>query len=254
MLREQGSAIEIQRRYYTDTAQRYEHMHALEGAADPACIARIAPFFAGAGISSILEVGTANGCGLRNLRTTFPNAFVCGLEPVPALLAQAGPLGHRAGVSLIRGSGEQLPFADESFDAVCEFSVLHHVPDPGLVVQEMLRVARKVVLIADSNRFGQGRIPVRWLKLALYKVGLWKAFNFMRTRGKGYMITEGDGLAYSYSVYDSYPLVRAWTDDIIQMPSSPSNSASWFHPLLTSGGVYLFAFRRNADQQANSHR
>lgn len=244
MFREHDPAVEIQRRYYTETAQRYEYMHALEGAADPACLALITPFLAGAGINSILEVGTANGRGLRNLKTTFPKAFVCGLEPVPALLAQAGPLGHRTGVSLIQGSGERLPFPDGSFDAVCEFSVLHHVPEPGLVVKEMLRVARKVVLIADSNRFGQGPMPARWLKLALCKAGLWKAFNFIRTRGKGYMITEGDGLAYSYSVYDSYPLVRAWAGQVIQIPSGPGNSASWFHPLLTSSGVYLFAFRR----------
>ena len=238
-----NQAVDLQRRYYAETAQRYETMHGMEGAADPAGLRFVVPLLAAAGINSLLEVGTANGRGLRHLKDAFPRSFVCGLEPVAALLSQAGPLGHRAAVSLIQGSGETLPFPDASFDAVCEFSTLHHIPNPALVVKEMLRVARKVVLIADSNRFGQGRLPVRWLKLALYKAGLWNALNFVRTRGKRYMLTEGDGLAYSYSVYDSYALIHEWAHRIIQVPSGPANSPSWFHPLLTSAGVYVFAYR-----------
>jgi len=236
-------AIDLQRRYYTETAEQYESMHAMESAADPASLKFVAPLLAAAGISSLLEVGTANGRGLRNLKDAFPCAFVCGLDPVAALLNQAGPLGHRVGASLVQGSGEALPFPDASFDAVCEFSTLHHVPNPVLVIKEMLRVARKVVLVADSNRFGQGPMLARWLKLALYKAGLWNTFNFVRTRGKRYMLTDGDGLAYSYSVYDSYGLIHEWAHRIIQVPSGADNSPSWFHPLLTSAGVHLFAYR-----------
>ena len=61
-------------------------------------------------------------------------------------------------------------------------------------------MARRVVVINDSNRFGQGSWPARLFKLLLYKLGVWRAFNFLRTRGKGYQISEGDGLFYSYSV------------------------------------------------------
>ena len=236
-------AIEFQRRYYTDTAQNYESMHAQEGAADPSTMKYVRALLSTVEVQSVLEVGTANGRGLRNLKDAFPRAMVCGVEPVAALLAQAGHLGYRDGVSLVQGTGEMLPFGDCSFDVVCEFSTLHHVPHPGVMVKEMLRVARKAVLIADSNRFGQGSFPARMLKLALYKFGLGGAFNFVRTRGKGYMITEGDGLAYSYSVFDSYDLVADWSDRIILMPSDTSHSRSWFHPLLSSGGVYLFAFK-----------
>jgi ubiquinone/menaquinone biosynthesis C-methylase UbiE len=103
----------------------------------------------------------------------------------------------------VRGSGAALPFADSSFDVVCEFAVLHHVPNRNAVVKEMFRVARKAVLISDSNRFGQGPRAARLIKLGLYKTKLWKAYNYLRTSGKGYRVTEGDGVAYSYSVYDS---------------------------------------------------
>jgi len=107
----------------------------------------------------------------------------------------------------------------------------------------MLRVARRIVVIADCNRFGQGSLPARLFKLSLYKLGLWNVFNSVRTLGKRYQISEGDGLFYSYSVYDSYDLVAAWADRILVLPNGSTRSRSWFHPLLTADGVILIAIR-----------
>jgi ubiquinone/menaquinone biosynthesis C-methylase UbiE len=144
---------------------------------------------------------------------------------------------------MLQASGENLPFADKSFDAVTEFSTLHHVANPCAVVKEMLRVARKAVVIVDSNRFGQGPLLARLFKLFLYKAGLWTAFDLVRTRGKRYQISEGDGLFYSYSVYDSWELIAAWADRLIALPSVPQRSKNWFQPLLTSPGVILIGIR-----------
>lgn len=124
-----------------------------------------------------------------------------------------------------------------------EFSILHHVQHPAAVVGEMLRVARKAVVIVDCNRFGQGSWPARLFKLLLYKIGLWHAFNFVRTRGKRYQISEGDGLFYSYSVYDSYDLVARWADRMLLLAIGPTHSRSWFHPLLTAEALILIAIR-----------
>ncbi|MFN2340148.1 MAG: class I SAM-dependent methyltransferase [Halanaerobium sp.] len=45
--------------------------------------------------------------------------------------------------------GQHLPFADDSFDTVLLLTVLHHIPDPELVLKEALRVGRKVIVIED---------------------------------------------------------------------------------------------------------
>jgi len=145
--------------------------------------------------------------------------------------------------SIPLGSGEALPFADGSFDVVSEFSMLHHVAKPGAIIKEMLRVARRAVVIADCNNFGQGSFPARLFKLFLYKMHLWNTFNFLRTRGKHYQVSEGDGLFYSYSVYDSYDLLMSWADRILALPTSPTHERGWLHPLLTSSGVMLVAIR-----------
>jgi SAM-dependent methyltransferase len=164
---------------------------------------------------------------------------------VAALLQQGRSVGNLSGVSFLQASGEALPFPDNSFDAVCESATLHHVPHPSAVVGEMLRVARKVVVIADSNRFGQGSWPARLLKLFLYKLGLWRVFDFLRTRGKHYQISEGDGLFYSYSVYDSYHLAARWADRVMLVSGDSGHSISWLHPLLTAKGVILVAIRES---------
>jgi len=158
-------------------------------------------------------------------------------------LDEAVNSGNSRSGAILQGKGDALPFADNSFDAVCEFAILHHVAEPQVVISEMLRVARKAIIISDSNRFGQGPMWMRFVKLALYKVGLWGVFNYLRTSGKRYQITEGDGLSYSYSVYDNFDQIAAWADRMIIIPADKTPADSWLHPLLTSGGVILCGIR-----------
>ncbi len=84
---------------------------------------------------------------------------------------------------------------------------------------------------------------MRLFKLALYKTGLWGVANYLKTGGKGYLITDGDGLAYSYSVYDSFPLLSHWADRLILIPQDSQKFASWFHPLLTSSAILVCALK-----------
>ena len=244
MPRKNDQAIEIQRRYYTKTAERYDSMHAHESSTDRSMMKFVHAFLQMIEARSVLDVGTATGLGLRELKDVLPELFVCGAEPVAALIDQAVQKGNSARVPIIQASGDALPFPAASFDAVCEFGVLHHASNPAAVVKEMLRVARKAVFLCDSNRFGQGSRAARLMKLFLCKSKLWGAYTFLRTGGKGYIITEGDGLAYSYSIYDSYDLVSRWADRVILIPSSAEEKGtSWFHPLLDSSGVLVCALK-----------
>lgn len=235
-------AVEIQRRYYAATSDRYEQMHAHEASDDPLATDFVCAMLRMIEARSVLDVGTATGRGMCNLKEALPKLFVCGAEPVAALVNQGVHLGHGACGSFVRCTGERLPFPDDSFDAVCEFGILHHVPHPDAVVREMLRVARKAVFLCDSNRFGQGPLAARIIKLLLFKMKLWRAFNYIRTGGKNYQMTDGDGLAYSYSVYDSLSQIAEWAERLVLVPADGSKASSWLHPLLNSGGVLVCAF------------
>lgn len=237
-------AVAIQRRYYSETAPKYEQMHAHEGDDNAFNRKFVEAMLRMLGAQSVLDVGMATGYRLHDLRTALPNAFLCGVEPVDALLGIARRNDVLSSGALVRGTGLALPFADKSFDVVCEFAILHHVQRPDIVVKEMLRVARKAVLISDSNRFGQGTALARLAKLAMYKTKTWSAFDWLRTKGKGYKITDGDGVSYSYSVYDSYSLLASWADRVLLIPSN-EKAQSWFHPLMTSSGVLACAIKEN---------
>jgi ubiquinone/menaquinone biosynthesis C-methylase UbiE len=158
-------------------------------------------------IESVLDVGAGTGRTLVYLKEKRPRLKVWGIEPVPAQRQQ----GYNKGIAeqeLLAGNATALQFGDGEFDLVCEFGVLHHIRDHRRAVAEMLRVAKKAVFLSDSNNFGQGKLLARTVKQAARGLGLWGLVNWLKTRGKGYAITPDDGLFYSYSVFDDYPLLR----------------------------------------------
>lgn len=201
------TAEEIQREYYDQTARDYDAAHVDESDEHYFALGFLLGSTTYLKVDSVLEVGAGTGRGLLYLKQHAPRLKVCGVEPVQALREQGYAKGLVAD-ELVDGDGTRLAFGDGAFDIVCAFGVLHHVKDHRRVVGEMLRVARTAIFISDANNYGQGRPVVRMVKQTLHAARLWPLANLIKTRGKGYSITEGDGLSYSYSVFDDYPLIR----------------------------------------------
>jgi ubiquinone/menaquinone biosynthesis C-methylase UbiE len=232
-----------QRRYYERTAEIYDDMHVGEGDEHGRALDRIRATLDRIEAKSVLDVGSGTGRALRYLLDTAPHLELRGVEPVPALIEQAVTENGIPRDSIISGTGERLPFPDDSFDAVLVLGVLHHVPRPAVVVAELQRVARRGIFISDDNRFGRGPMPLGVLKLGLAKARLWPLVYRARTLGRGYTVTEGDGLAYSYSVYDSVHQFADWADELSIEATNAGRTASFFHPLLTASHVLLSATR-----------
>ena len=237
------SAETLQARYYEQSVSAYDCMHnASEDHEHNLALQYIEMISNEFGLKTFLDVGAGTGRGIRFLQDHGKE--VRGIEPVAAMIAKAEANGVAKGV-ILQGSGYELPFEDGSFDAVFECGVLHHVADPARMVGEMTRVAKRAVFLSDSNRFGQGSHAARLLKTALYKCGLWRAARFVQTRGKMYIVSEEDGIQYSYSVFDSYRQLAARTQQIWLLPTAGQQSrhSSWLHPLLNSTHVLLCAFK-----------
>jgi len=96
-------AVAIQRRYYLETAAKYEQMHAHEGDDNAFNRKFIEAMLQMLKTQSVLDVGTATGYRLPDLRSALPNAFLCGVEPVDALLGVARRNGVLSSGALIRG-------------------------------------------------------------------------------------------------------------------------------------------------------
>lgn len=134
----------IQRHYYERAALSYDYMHFNNDADKPHYIALgyISYFIKMLDIGSILDVRCGTGRGVKRFLENN-NIKVHGIEHVKAMLDQAMLKNGLTANLFSLGDGAFLPFANRSFDAVCELGVLHHVRDPENFVKEMMRVAQK---------------------------------------------------------------------------------------------------------------
>jgi ubiquinone/menaquinone biosynthesis C-methylase UbiE len=236
-------AAAIQRDYYERTAQVYDTMHAFEEDAHYLAMKYISGFIDMLGISTTLDVGCGTGRGIRYLSENKPSLRVHGIEPVGALIQQAVKVNSVPKSSITHGSGDALPFPDRSFESAYECGVLHHAKNPSDVVKEMMRVSTKAIFLSDENRFAHGSMLARWGKLLLCKTGVFRTAYRVKTLGKGYRLSEGDGLAYSYSVFDCAEALSQWADRIILIPLDNDKPKSIFQPLLTCFHILLCAVK-----------
>lgn len=217
-----SAEVAIQRNYYGQTADRYDGMHVNTKGEHDFALAFMLSMIRFLDIRSVLDIGSGTGRALLQIRNSFPDLQVVGVEPSQELRN----IGYAKGCSeaeLVDGDAQRLDYGDGAFDLVCEFGALHHIPDPARAVSEMLRVASKAVFISDSNNFGQGGLLNRTIKQSLRAMKLWGLADFVKTRGKGYSISEGDGLAYSYSVFDDYPRIRRRCRGVHLLNTTPSD-------------------------------
>lgn len=199
--------VDIQRQYYAKTAGKYDEWHLNLEDEHYFALSFLMGVIDYLQIESILDIGSGTGRAIAYIKQKKPNIRLVGIEPVRELRE----IGHQKGLAeseLIDGDATAIMFGDGEFDLVCEFGVLHHIRKHHIAVSEMLRVAKKAIFISDSNRFGQGAMAKRTIKRLINAIGLWGVANYLKTGGKGYYVSEDDGLTYSYSVFDDYRLIR----------------------------------------------
>jgi ubiquinone/menaquinone biosynthesis C-methylase UbiE len=121
--------------YYDDFSGGYENERGAgyHGLLDDLEMQVVAPLAAG---RRVLEVGCGTGLILGRLaqRATLAR----GVDFSPGMLRAA----RARGLDVVLGSATQLPFADASFDLVCSFKVLAHVPGIAQAMTEIARVTK----------------------------------------------------------------------------------------------------------------
>ncbi|HHT9136273.1 MAG TPA: class I SAM-dependent methyltransferase [Candidatus Wunengus sp. YC60] len=88
---------------------------------------------------SILDIGTADGLMLSNLKDAFPDATCAGIEYARDLMACC----ESKIIHLIQGDAVVLPIKDNVFDVVIATAIIEHVSEPVQLVREAFRVLRK---------------------------------------------------------------------------------------------------------------
>jgi SAM-dependent methyltransferase len=106
-----------------------------------------------AGVRSVLDVGAGSGFSSRYYP---PGVWVVACDYAAGMLA-GNPQRDR-----LRCAAQSLPFGAGAFDVVTCWELLHHLDEPVAAVREMLRVARRRVILFEPNRINPGHV---WLGL-----------------------------------------------------------------------------------------
>jgi SAM-dependent methyltransferase len=93
----------------------------------------------------ILDVGCGDGLISAVLQSRRPDLTLRGIDVLPR---------NHTHIPVEIFDGSRIPFNDDSFDAVLFSDVLHHTPDPAVLLREARRVAAQCILIKDHNRNG----------------------------------------------------------------------------------------------------
>ncbi len=95
--------------------------------------------------SEVLDVGCGDGLLSRRIARRRPDATVRGIDVM---------IRKDSHVPVDVFDGETIPGGDSSCDVVLFADVLHHTPDPMVLLREATRVARNAVVIKDHTLDG----------------------------------------------------------------------------------------------------
>lgn len=100
---------------------------------------------------SILDIGTADGLMLGDLKDAFPGSTCTGIEYAKDLLDCC----ESKTIHLIQGDAITLPVKDDMFDVVIATAIIEHVSDPVQLIREAFRVLRKngILIITTPHPF-----------------------------------------------------------------------------------------------------
>jgi 2-polyprenyl-3-methyl-5-hydroxy-6-metoxy-1,4-benzoquinol methylase len=109
---------------------------------------------------SVLDVGCGEGVLTEQWAERFER--VVGVDLDHPMLRREWEGRSRSNLEFRAADAALLPFASGEFDLVCGVEVLEHLPDPAAALAEMVRVAR------------------RWLLVSTPQEPLWRILNLLR--------------------------------------------------------------------------
>jgi SAM-dependent methyltransferase len=187
--------------------------------------------------ATILDVGSGVGSFVVACRRRGLRAF--GVEP--------DRIGHGSNLTAIQianrrleeqvfacAVGENLPFADRSFDLVTMNQVLEHVSDQMAVLQEAVRVVKEhgVVYIACPNylRFYEPHYKIFWLPM----LPKWLGRLYLRLRGRDPVLlgqltytTNARLRGLCRRLGDGYTFVDLNSEEFLKKCDNASFARSW---------------------------
>jgi ubiquinone/menaquinone biosynthesis C-methylase UbiE len=188
----------------------------------------------------ILEIGV--GAGTDHLQWARAGAECCGVDLTDAAIetTRARLAMHGLSSNLQRLDAEVLPFADESFDLVYSWGVIHHSEHPEKILCEIRRVLRSGGRFIGMMYNRRSLVALRlWLKHVV-KEKRWYSladviWNHVESFGtKAYTVKELQELFSEFSHFTAIPLIT---------PYDKSRCPAWVSKFLPDEWGWFIAIR-----------
>lgn len=195
----------------------------------------------------VLDVATGPA-GVARQIARRSRAKVIGLDITAAMLTEArrnlGRSGLSDRVSLVRATGESLPFPEQSFDALSFTYLLRYVPDPVSVLSELVRVVRPGGVVA-SLEFAVPPAPPWRAAWWLYTRGVLPLAGLLTGGRDWYEVGRFLGPSIS-NHYKHYPL--DWTVTALEEAGLEDVG---YRQMSLGGGVVMWGRRGRAGERAS---
>ena len=94
--------------------------------------------------SCVLDIGCGTGYAVRHLGSMLPEGKACGIDLSPQMIEEAkkNTLGEARNVEFQVANAEEIPYPDNTFDAVLCTNSFHHYPNPLKALRGFRRVLK----------------------------------------------------------------------------------------------------------------
>lgn len=122
----------------------------------------------GEDFQSLLDVGCGTGPMIELLSREFPGRKYVGIDLTPGMI-EAAKRKNLPGAEFLVGDSENLPFAEDSFDACICSNSFHHYPHPQLFFDGAARVLKKggILVLRDYTAWAPLLFLVNHVELPL---------------------------------------------------------------------------------------
>lgn len=120
-------------------------------------------------IDTALEIGCGNGTGTRIIKKMFSPGKIVAIDLDERMIKKAKQRNTDESIVYHVMDASTLAFDDDSFDAIFDFGIIHHIPDWKACIQELGRVLKPggEILLEDMSIESFTGLSGRFWKLVL---------------------------------------------------------------------------------------
>jgi 2-polyprenyl-3-methyl-5-hydroxy-6-metoxy-1,4-benzoquinol methylase len=198
----------------------------------------------------ILDVATGKGGFIEFVLQTCMNCkSIVGVDISHATLAAARKRTANSAASYVAMRGEQLAFADNTFDVVCISNSLHHLTNPEITLAEMKRVLKPdgTFIITEMFKDNQSQTQMTHIMLHHWWADIDTAQGKTHNRTLSRQQLIGLACQLNLADLDSFDIAASASDphDPARIRELEDVCESYFSRLLTDNGYSQLINRGN---------